>query len=200
MEPRLIGTFDLPVDNRVIEARQGVEKRRSRFLSNVWKRCDLAQGAELSSIFLGIRRGVEHLQSLGCGEDNACYLYVSTDGEENANTQIKSALDRSADERPLPAPIRNNGIHVVICGVAETVGLQQRNAGYTRQLTRRRDPQRADRLREVWLALFAKPDLVRLEPYCQKGVGADEAIKTGTVVSMPAAPGNITSRAAGAQR
>jgi hypothetical protein len=174
MEPRLLATFDLPVDNRVLEARQGVEKRRNAFLSNVWKSCDRTQPAETSSVFLGIRRGVEHLRSLGCGEDGDCYLYVATDGEENANIQIKSALDRSADKRVLPAPISNKGIRVVMCGVAETVGLQQNPAGRARQLTRRRDPQRADRLRGVWLALFTDPELVRLDPYCPKSSGRGE--------------------------
>jgi hypothetical protein len=164
-EPKLIGTFQVPVIRRVIEGQRHFARQREELLLNVKNRCAAADVTDVSPIFQAIKRGVEQLQNSGSASDPK-FLFILTDGEETADSKLKRALAQSpGDAMKLPSPIRNGNVHVVFCGMAETIGFA--TAGNkSRQMSRPRDPKRADRLREVWSNLFTNPELVRFEPYC----------------------------------
>lgn len=148
--------------------------RETELLTNIKNRCGEAKPTQVSPIFQAILRGVGHLKSVGSAQDSR-YLFIQTDGEETANPQIKKALSQKTTTTPkLPPPIKNDGVHVVFCGLAETVGLTTDVNNKSRRLTRTRDPERDARLQQVWSKLFSKPELVSFEPYCSKeGLAAE---------------------------
>jgi hypothetical protein len=178
-EPRLLGEFKVPVIRRVIEGQRAAAREREDILSRLQKRCGEAGQTQVSPIFQAVKRGVEHLQSVGSPSDSR-YLFVQTDGEETANDQIKRAISTPGAKLKLPAPIQNSGVRVVFCGMAETVGTTSAPNNKVRHLSRLRDAQRPDRLREVWAGVFAEPQLVSFEPFCSKGeVRRDRSAKAG---------------------
>lgn len=167
-EPRLLGEFRVPEVRRVIEGKRAAVRQREELFANLRARCEEARPTQISPVFLGAKRAVERLRGVGSEGDHKV-LYLQTDGEETADPQIKRALSgASAAGLKLPSPIRNDGVTVVICGLAETTGQTTGAEGKLRRLTSPRDPRRADRMTEVWKALFTNPQLVSLEPYCQK--------------------------------
>jgi hypothetical protein len=167
-EPRLLGEFRVPEVRRVIEGKRAAVRQREELFAGLRARCEEARRTQVSPVFLGAKRGVERLRSVGSDADHKI-LYVQTDGEETADPQIKRALNGApADSLKLPRPIQNDGVTVVICGLAETTGQVRGTEGKLRRLTMSRDPHRADRMTEVWKALFTNRELVSLEPYCQK--------------------------------
>ena len=167
-EPRLLGEFRVPEVRRVIEGKRAAVRQREELFAGLRARCEEARQTQVSPVFLGTKRGVERLRSVGAEGDNKI-LYVQTDGEETADPQIKRALNGApAGGLKLPGPIQNDGVSVVICGLAETTGQTTNVEGKLRRLTRPRDPRHADRMTAVWKSLFTNPELVSLEPYCQK--------------------------------
>lgn len=168
-EPRLLTSLDVPSNRRALEGRNAVARQREELLSNIKNQCEQLPRTKTSPIFRAIGRAVEHLRSLGCGPDLECSVYVQTDLEETSDSQIRKALDQPIrDKRVLPAPINNDGINVVICGVAETTGRTIGEDGKARQMTKPRDPERVDRIGSVWSALFTNPEQVKFEPYAPK--------------------------------
>jgi len=167
-EPRWLGHFEVPVIRRVIEGQRASAREKQDLLANVRKRCSEVKETLRSPIFVGLKRGVEHLKVTGSPEDSR-HLFIQTDGEEFDNKAIMEALNQRPGARAiLPSPIDNAGVDVKFCGMAETVG---QIAGADRRVQRKSRPrseERADRLREVWLKLFTTPDLVSFEPYCSR--------------------------------
>src|SRR5205085_1766126 len=103
----------------------------------------------------------------GCGKGSDCAVYVQSDLEETGDAQIKAALNRTGTDKPsLPEPINNDGIGIVFSGIAETSGEAASTDGRKRRLTPPHNPQRADRIRAVWSALFTNPERLTFEPYC----------------------------------
>ena len=94
-------------------------------------------------------RSVEYMKGLGSPSDSL-YLFVQTDGEETVNQQIKKALSEPTGAKfSLPSPIRNEGVHLVFSGMAETIGQIAPVNGKSHQLSRPGNPQRAERIQQV---------------------------------------------------
>jgi hypothetical protein len=67
----------------------------------------------------------------------------------------------------LPEAINNDGITIIISGIAQTVGEAAAIEGRKRTLTSTHNPQRIDRIQALWKALFTKPERINFEPYCR---------------------------------
>jgi hypothetical protein len=170
-EPIMIATYEAPVNRRALEGRSAVLDRREELLDDLRKKCENVGRTKTSPIYLAIKRAVEQLRAAGCDGNSNCFVFALTDLEENANLQIKRALDGGSSlNQASPALINNDGIDIVISGIAETVGVAKGSDGVTRHLTNNRDQQRADRIVEVWRKLFTSPDRVTFQPYCPKGL------------------------------
>ncbi|HXG65140.1 MAG TPA: hypothetical protein VNO70_08525 [Blastocatellia bacterium] len=78
----------------------------------------------------------------------------------------RRSIAPAPDKPLLPEPINNEGIRVVFSGIAETAGEAAGADGRKRALTPPHSPQRADRIRAVWSALFTNPERLTFEPYC----------------------------------
>jgi len=166
-EPQLLASIQIPQNRQVLEGRESGEQKRQKLIEDIKAQCENIAQTKVSPISIAIRRAVEHLQGLGCGPDSNCTVYVQTDLEETGDPQIKEALNhRGKNNRALSVPINNEGIGVVISGIAETVGTTKAGEGTSKALTKPRDPRRADRIETVWRSLFTSPDRVTFEPYC----------------------------------
>lgn len=172
-EPVLIAQYPLQRKRAVADGQDQERRRRENLLNDLKDQCGNVSASDRSPIFFGIKRAVEHLRSLGCGEDSMCHLYVATDGEELSELGIKQALNGhlSKDGSAFPNPIANKGIQITFCGLAETSGTHTSPDGREKRLTLDRDPQRADRLKEVWTRLFTATEQVHFEPFCSTRPG-----------------------------
>jgi hypothetical protein len=165
-EPRWLAKFDIPVIRRVIEGQRVASRAKEELLANVRNRCSDLKQTRKSPIFQGLKRVVEHIQTVGSSRDSR-YLFIETDGEETENRQIINALNEAAGTQPtLPPAIENRGVNVTFCGMAETVGTVTGSDMKLHHKSKQRDSIRADRFREVWTRLFTNPELVSFEPYC----------------------------------
>lgn len=175
-EPRLLGEFKVPVIRRVIEGQRAATREREDLLTRLGQQCEAVGQTQVSPIFQTLKRGVEHLRSVGSADDTR-YLFIQTDGEETVNAQVKQALKSSGAKLNLPPPIQNAGVRVIFCGIAETIGAPGPNNNKARP-PRQREVQRPDRLREVWSGVFTDPQLVSFEPFCSKSEfkGDDRAL------------------------
>jgi hypothetical protein len=143
---------------KVLEGRAAESRRRNGFLDEVRRLCEAAEAVQVSSIYMAIRRGAEQLRRRATAQEGTAMLLASTDLNETASRAIAVALREPAGTplRHLPAHIDNTGVDVLICGYAATNGRPGAS----------RTPDRADRLIEVWSALFTDPDAVRFDPFC----------------------------------
>jgi hypothetical protein len=167
-EPRWLGRFEVPVIRRVIEGQREESRAKQALLANIRNRCGEVKQTVRSPIFVGLKRGVEQLRSVGAPDDLR-YLFIQTDGEEFDNKAIMAALnEKVGTPATLPSPIRNDGVHVTFCGMAETVGSVTDSQHRNHHKSKLRDASRADRLTEIWTKLFTHAELVRFEPYCAR--------------------------------
>jgi hypothetical protein len=180
-EPRRWAEYKAPDTRYVIEGRRKVEQQQNDLVADLFTRCSQTPVTKVSPIYLALKRGVEQLQSIAGADGSALYLFIKTDGEETAEPQIKAALRAAPGSKlQLPAPIRNEGVHIFFCGMAETLGqVSTGGNGNSRQLSRQRDSQRVDRACEVWTALFSVPTLVTFEPYCPNQGDSAQAVPSG---------------------
>jgi hypothetical protein len=148
----------------VLEGRDAADRQREKLVEGIKMQCEKVAQTKVSPVFVGIREAVEHLRGKGCGPDSHCFVSAQSDLEETVDLQIKAALDR--DAQPLPAAINNDGINIVISGIAETTGDAVATNGRVRRLTAARSPERSGRIRSVWLRLFTNPERVTFEPFC----------------------------------
>lgn len=167
-EPRYVGTFAIPVSERAVEGTKIVGRRQEELLSQIDDRCRQMPVARKSSIFLGLKNGVEQLKGKGCDQRSGCLLFLKSDLQENVEPQIAAALKGKESPSKLPNPIDNRGIKISICGIAETKGLVKDADGAPKQLTRNRDAEQFDLIRMVWSSLFAAPDLVTYSAFCSE--------------------------------
>lgn len=168
-EPIEVVRYDVPSIRGALE--QGDEQKEvQKVLDDLKGKCNKVKQTTASPIALSIKRGIEQLKSLGCNGDSQCSVYAETDLEETADMQIKGALNHAPKTKQTPmTPIfQNDGISILICGVSETTGLTSVDSGKPRRLTTDRDPQRADRIREVWKPTFTQQQLVSFSPFCPK--------------------------------
>jgi hypothetical protein len=167
-EPQFVGEFRIPVVRRVIEGQRAAAREQQALLNNVKSRCSEVRPTHRSPIFEGLKRGVEHLQSVGAPEDFR-YLFIQTDGEETENKRIRQALNEPPGTKlRLPSPIDNKSTRITFCGLAETIGSLTEADHRMHRKSADRDSRRADRLREVWSNMFTNAELVTIEPYCTR--------------------------------
>lgn len=174
-EPVLIGSFDVPLSQRVVDGRSKLAQQQQDLLGAVKRKCIEAGQADRSPVYMAIRRSVEYLHAKGCDGRSPCVLYVQSDLEEMSEKGIKELLNGSvaavntAQALSLPKPIDNSGIEVRICGLSETSGTAHSANGKQRRFTPRHGAQRADRLQSIWEKLFTLPQGVSFNSHCPKG-------------------------------
>jgi hypothetical protein len=155
------------VTSKVLEGRTANLRRREAMLSDVRHKCETLRRTNVSPIFLGVKQAIADLRAHGCKENSRCQVLVDSDLEENVEIPIKVALDRTRNRKlQMPTPLDNEGVEISFCGLAVTAGQIVNSSGKEIRNSVPRDPGRDDRLRQVWLALFTKPETVRFEPYC----------------------------------
>jgi hypothetical protein len=106
-------------------------------------------------VVLAVQRALQTLRALGCGGHSSCLILVKTDGDE---TEDRELLARGHTREEL---LDNAGVRVVLCGFASV----------SQDVSRR--GHRASTVRELdgaWRSLFARKELVTVEPHC--GVAA----------------------------
>lgn len=166
-EPRTLGAYTLPISDKAFEGAKLINEKQNEMLTEIKGKCGRVPSAKKSSIFLGLKSGVEQLKSVGCNEKADCTIFVKSDLQENIELQIKSAIDgNKASLSKLPAPIDNRGIRITICGIAETKGLTKEPNGKSRQMTENRNAARFDLIRQIWSQLFTQPELVTFSSFC----------------------------------
>jgi len=163
-EPVLVVRYEVPVSRQALEGKAKALARKEELTRDLAARLKGLKRTRVSPIFIAVKRGVEQLRARGCTADTPCYLFVKTDGEELADPGIRDALRGRATKGRLPALIHNEGIQVVFCGISETAG-EVREGGIKQSYTQSRDSG-LDRVRDVWMRLFASPEKVSFEPFC----------------------------------
>jgi hypothetical protein len=163
-EPRWIASYRLPENRHVLKGPDAIIEGREAILSDLANKYQVSP-TTVSPIFRGIRRGIEHLRSLGCGPESECELWIQTDGEETVDPQIKAAIEAPVKGSLVPV-IANDGIRVHFCGLAQKVLWPTAPDKREALLEQQRDSQRPERLQEVWRGLFSNADLLRFSPYC----------------------------------
>jgi hypothetical protein len=170
-EPWLMGAYPIPTIRRVLEGRSEMLVRRTEILTELRNKCQLLRRPTTSPIFLGVKQAVADLRAHGCNMATHCQLFVDSDLEENVETSIKKRLNpQRGGTSVLPSPINNDGIDITFCGLAVTAGRIVDPSGREIRSAAPRNSRREDRLREVWLSLFTKPETVRFEPYCPQSL------------------------------
>lgn len=167
-EPIIVASYEVPFNRRVLEGRNAASDRRETLLEDLKTKCAKLGRTKTSPIYLGIKRTVEQLRAVGCDFNSNCSLIVQTDLEENVDLGIKKAVDGRSMNYPLPVPIKNDGIDIVISGIAETVRVAKDGDGATQHFRGPRDQLRSDRIVEVWRKMFSSPARVTFQPYCPK--------------------------------
>src|SRR5258707_827691 len=120
-EPLLVGSFDTPISRRVIEGRDSARRKKEVLLADLKAKCESLPITKRSPIALLIRRGLERLRQAGCNSATVgCVLWIQTDAEETAETELKKVLDgNGANKRRGKVPMIDNwGIEVVFFGLS----------------------------------------------------------------------------------
>lgn len=168
-EPKLLTSGQVPTTRQALEGREAIPKLRAKMADDIKAACNKQPHTTVSPIFIAVKRAVEHLRALGCGKSSECKVFVQSDLEETSDSQIKAAINSTGDNKvPLPEPVNNDGIKIIISGVAETAGESAGAGTAKRPLTPLHNPQRADQIHEVWSKLFTNPERLTFEPYCPK--------------------------------
>jgi len=158
-EGKLAGVFEIPVTTRAMEGKEATRRRQQQFGDAIRQACEAAPKTGQSPILSAVKSGIDHLRANGCGKTSSCFLFVVTDGDENVDGLLRSALNGSKTALgKIRGTIVNDGIKVNFCGFAQT-----------RVMAAAHGSQRgtsADRLKAVWTALFTAPTLVETAPYC----------------------------------
>jgi hypothetical protein len=166
-EPWQLGTYSIPVTRKVLEGKTGSLRRQEELLSDIRHKCVAIHRTNISPIFLGVKQAVADLRAHGCDQMSHCRVFVDSDLEENVEISIKEELNRTRTTKlALPARLDNQGIEVSFCGLTVTAGRIVNPSGREILGLSSRDPNRDDRLRQVWRSLFTQPALVSFEPYC----------------------------------
>jgi len=177
-EPWRIGAYPIPTIRKVLEGRSEISRRRGEILAELQNKCQLLRRTTISPIFLGMKQAVADLRAHGCNMAAHCRLFVDSDLEENVEPTLKRAFNNpSGGTSILSAPMNNDGIDITFCGLAVTVGRIVDPSGREIRKGLPRSSVREDRLREIWLSLFTKPELVRFEPYCPKPIASQPWIE-----------------------
>ncbi len=165
-EPVQRGSFALPDTRGTMAGPEAIATKRQELVTSITARCMEIPETTASPVFQGLKRVVEFLREQDSRPNAHLTVYALTDGEETEVKEIKKAFDQPKGS-PIAIPqIDNAGVNIQICGVAETIGTVAVAGGKQETKTRPRDPQRADREREVWEHAFSQPTSVGINPYC----------------------------------
>ena len=166
-EPWQLGRYSSPVTNKVLEGKTANMRRQEELLSGIRRKCETIRRTSISPIFLGVKQAVADLHAHGCDAESRCRVFVDSDLEENAEKSINDALNGVRNTKlALLAPLDNQGVEVSFCGLAVSTSKIVNSSGRETLRVAPRNAGRDERMRQVWLALFTKPDAVSFEPYC----------------------------------
>ena len=163
-EPSRLGIYPIPRTRRAIEGRNANTRRQQELIQDIATKCKATRRPTISPIFIGVQQAIADLRAQGCTENSNCLLHVGSDMEENIEASIQRKLNGSNDKAVLPRPVDNSGLRILVCGLASRAGRIVGSGMETRQATPR--PGHHDRVQQVWLSLFTKPELVQFAPYC----------------------------------
>lgn len=165
-EPVQRGTFTLPDTRATMGGPGAITAKQQQLVESITARCMEIPETTASPVFQGVKRVIEFLQEQDHRPNAHLAIYALTDGEETEVKEIKAAFDQPPGSVAAIPQINNERVEVQICGVAETIGTVATPGGKRETKTRTRDPQRADREREVWKQAFSQPGTVSINPYC----------------------------------
>lgn len=165
-EARLLAVYPLPFSRRIIEGRQTEARRQSDLVHVVEGRCQETRTTSTSPILRAVMSATTHLRAKGCTAAMPCFAFVVTDGEENVDPGVRRALDLGGRAlRDLHGAVSNEGVRMSLCGFGQTT-ISPSGAPVTKRPDPRHARIRGTRLREVWTAVFTRPDQVSINPYC----------------------------------
>jgi hypothetical protein len=184
-EPRLLGRFPLPANSGVMEGAGRIRKEAHNLPQKVIAACTSAGQTDISPLFLAIKSGLLQLRNFECDKRVRCLLFVASDGEENAERNVRSALDGNvAGLKPLKGTLDNTSVEVAMCGISETVGQEKEKSGTIHVLTKKRNGEKSDRLHTVWADLFKDPAKLKIYSFCPPA-GSLEASTNANVSQQP---------------
>ena len=156
-EAVFLGSFKVPIAQRMLEGRSKINHERDEIMRQVSDLCSNLKTSNYSPIFLGVKRGIEWLRSLGCANGN-CTLFIASDAEENQEKMITRSLhSKRLTIAKLPT-INAHDIQILFCGISETDG---------RRTRRTRNALYVERLEQVWRSVLQTENL-SFAPYCPK--------------------------------
>lgn len=155
---------------KVLEGRGARIKAQSDYLTRASHSCKVAGSEDTSPLYLGLRRAIEQVRAVG-GPGDRRRVLAAVDLQETAYEELRNVL---AGRLPLTRvdsipKLRNEGVHVFICGYASTRGATSSASGAETSFTADRSIRRVERLTKIWQALFAEPSRVRFSPFCISG-------------------------------
>lgn len=165
-EPRLVGKFLLPANRGMVEGGSRVRKDIQDLPKKITEACKNAGQTDISPVFLAIKSGLSQLHNFECGKGIRCLLFAASDGEENAEGNVKLALDGRVSHLTSLKKLDNTNVETTICGISETLGQEKEKSGATRILTKKRNGERTDRLHAVWTELFKDPARIHIYSFC----------------------------------
>jgi len=182
-EPRMIGFYDLPFTQTMLEGRTRIKQQRNALPQHVMDDCAKFARTTVSPIVLALRAGLAQLYPFGCGKKSRCILYALTDGEENREPGFRRALNGNQVSSGHTAILDNTGIDVEICGISQTIGGKIEANGKHSVLTRNRTSDHAERLARIWRFAFTRPNRVHIANFCTSSVASE-------LLNVSSAPGS----------
>ena len=169
-EPVLVADYDVPASRTAIEGRNATAQKQQEILADLHTKCEQLPITNRSPIVLAAKRAVERLRASGCRPGSGCFVAIQSDGEETTEPIFKQLLGGRSKSRETSASplIDNDGIDIVFYGLSETKGEEMTSGSRVQQITKTRDSGGVERLRAVWLSLFAHPERIIFEPFCPK--------------------------------
>jgi hypothetical protein len=165
-EPKKIFLRILSSNFRVMDGKSGPAKARAGLLQEVRASCQALPRTDTSPILLAVKEGADQLRTMGATKRAEIRMAVVSDLEENVDIQMTRALRlRNSPYHPAN-PVPNLHMPTFLCGYAQTTGSRVSSDGQVQHLTKARDVERTERLRQVWRGAFTDPSSVTIEPFC----------------------------------
>jgi hypothetical protein len=162
-EPLLMPVHSSPVRQRLIDGKERAALQNAAFVKEVTEACKGMPVTDISPLYLGLKHVTA--QARQRAGKALVHVYLISDLRETVEGSIMQALKEPGRIQGLPDPIDVRGIkEVQVCGYAQTIGQARPKARKARSAPRA-DPN-ADRLIEVWSALFSDPASVEFVPFC----------------------------------
>jgi hypothetical protein len=158
-EPLPLPVHSSPVRQRLIDGKERAALQNAAFVNEATEACKGMPVTHSSPVFLGIKHVMAQArQRVGKA---LVHVYVITDLRETVDRSVMQALKEPGWVQGLPDPIDVRGMKVQVCGYAQTIAPARRKGR-----SAPRTDHTADRLIEVWSALFTDPAAVEFVPFC----------------------------------